>query len=72
MITVTISKATLRDFGADIHAGIHVLEALRKAGVPVLGTLLPMGVSEGVLTSHDDAMVDAIVWQWDGELENLA
>ncbi len=72
MITVTISKAVLRDFGADIHAGVHTLAKLKAAGIPVLGVLLPMGVSDGVLCSHDDAAADSVVWQWDGELENLA
>lgn len=67
MITVRIPKETLHGFGADIHAGMHTLEALRKAGVPVRGNLLPMGVSSGRLLCTDDANAADVVWAWDGE-----
>lgn len=33
-----------------IHQGLHVLERLRGAGVPVLGVLWPEGVESGVLS----------------------
>ena len=71
MITVAISKARLEAFGADVHAGIHILEKLRAAGIPVRGVLLPMGVAEGTLTMTDSDLSAELVWQWDGE-EGLA
>ena len=71
MITVTISKQRLIDFGSDIHGGMHILVKLREAGIPALGVLLPMGVSTGVLSSVDDGV--SVAYSWDGEaVEDLA
>jgi hypothetical protein len=71
VITVRISKSLLSSFGADIHVGIHTLERLRKAGIPVTGNLLPVGVGDGVLTMTNDSFTDEVIWTWDGE-ENMA
>lgn len=71
MITVRIDKSTLRNFGSDIHGGMHTLKTLQKAGIPVVGVLLPMGAANGVLTMTDDEFADEIVWTWDGG-ENMA
>lgn len=65
MITVRIPKATLHSFGADIHAGLHTLEVLKRAGIPVLGSLLPMGATNGELRMSDNGI--EAVWTWDGE-----
>lgn len=67
MITVRIPKATLHGFGADIHAALHTLETLKKAGIPVLGSLLPMGVRDGRLITIDDNDAPDVVWTWDYE-----
>jgi hypothetical protein len=67
VITVRIPKETLRGFGADIHAMLHTLEALKKAGIPVVGSLGVMGVSKGSLLMNDRELTDEIVWTWDGE-----
>ncbi len=71
MITVEISKQRLSDLGSDIHAGLHILRALCGAGIPVVGTLFPMGVTDGTLTMTDDTIADKVVYAWDGE-EGLA
>ncbi len=71
MITVEISKQRLSDMGSDIHAGLHILNALNKAGIPVVGTLFPMGVADGTLTMIDDSVLETVSYVWDGE-EQLA
>jgi hypothetical protein len=69
IITVVFKVSELKAFGADIHAGIHILEGLEKAGIPVVGQLLPLGVSTGELTMRMDT--DHVLYAWDGE-EDLA
>lgn len=44
--------------------GVEVLKKLRAAGVPVVGTLWPMGVTEGELISHIDPMFGEITFTW--------
>lgn len=70
IISVVFNARELRAFGADIHAGIHILEGLKKAGVPVVGQLLPLAVSTGELTMRMDS--ERVIYMWDGEQEELA
>ena len=72
MITVTISAARLAELGQDVHRGIFVLKCLRSNGIPAVGVLWPTGVSEGTLSVRMAAGPDAMVYEWDGEMENLA
>lgn len=67
MITVRIPRATLHSFGADIHAMLHTLETLKKAGIPARGSLGVMGVPDGRLMCIDDAAQAEVVWTWDYE-----
>lgn len=40
-------------FDNPIHQGMHVLERLRAAGIPVQGSVWPSGVDSGTLTMHE-------------------
>jgi hypothetical protein len=44
--------------------GVRALEELRAAGVPVVGDLWPMGVTEGELVCHIDPMFGEITIAW--------
>lgn len=44
--------------------GTRALEELRAAGVPVVGTIWPMGVTEGELISRIDPMFGEITFTW--------
>jgi hypothetical protein len=72
MITVTISRTRLADLGQDVHRGVFVLKCLRQHGIPALGSIWPTGVSEGTLNVRMGDGPDAMVYEWDGEMENLA
>lgn len=45
-------------FDNPIHQGMHVLDRLRSAGIPVLGTIWPIGVESGTLTTHEADLSD--------------
>lgn len=47
-----------------VLVGVRALEKLREAGVPVVGTLWPMGVTEGELVSRIDPMFGEITFTW--------
>lgn len=47
-----------------VLVGVAALAALRAANVPVVGTLWPMGVSEGELASRIDPIFGEITFTW--------
>jgi hypothetical protein len=61
-VEIRIDPARLND--QPVLIGVRALEALRSAGVPVVGTLWPMGVTEGELVSHIDPMFGEITLTW--------
>lgn len=56
MIEVSISRAKLIAFDNDVHAGMHILNRLREAGIPVVGTIGVRWVENGVLEVEDDEL----------------
>ena len=65
MIEVRIPTTKLDAFGNEVHANMHVLAALREAGVPATGVLGLRGVENGVLEIEcDDLAADEIVYRW--------
>lgn len=64
MKTITVITHPER-FENVVHRGLHTLEALREAGVPVLGTLWPEAVESGNLTVGEPDMTDgSVTWEW--------
>jgi hypothetical protein len=63
---VRIPTADLARFECHTHRGIHTVERLREAGVPVVGVLAPLGVECGVLSVEDDLATGDTVWRWVG------
>jgi hypothetical protein len=62
---VRIPEAHLARFECHTHRGIHTVERLREAGVPVVGVLAPLGVERGVLSVEtDDLATGDTVWRW--------
>lgn len=65
MIEVRIAAARLLKFDSEVHRGILVLRELREAGIPVVGSLFPLGVERGVLSvEYDEIVSDEWVWRW--------
>lgn len=65
MIEVRIAAARLLKFDSEVHRGMLVLRELRDFGVPVVGTLFPLGVERGVLSvEYDELVSDEWVWRW--------
>ena len=65
MIEVRIPAERLVRFGNEVHAGMHVLKALREAGVPAVGVLYVQGVESGVLSiEFEDLAMDEWVYRW--------
>lgn len=65
MIEVRIPAARLAKFDSEVHRGMRVLHELRDAGVPVVGTLFPMGAERGVLSvEYDELVSDEWVFRW--------
>lgn len=50
----------------DVLLGIHTLDMLREAGIPVEGVLFVRGVSSGRLTvePEDELVGDCMIWRW--------
>ena len=44
MVEVRIAAARLLKFDSEVHRGMLVLRELREAGMPVVGSLFPLGV----------------------------
>lgn len=66
-IEVRISAASLARFENEVHKGMHILQKLRDAGIPVVGVLFPLSVMSGVLeTEFDDLASDEWVFRWHG------
>jgi len=65
MIEVQIPQRVLDKFDNPVTRGMHILNALRGAGVPVVGTLWPEGVESGSLSVDlDDLAFDGRVYKW--------
>jgi hypothetical protein len=65
-IQVIVTATVFDKLANDIHRGLHVLTQLRKAGVPVLGLLWPIGVESGHLhiTVEEDLDGSNRVFTW--------
>jgi hypothetical protein len=59
--TATVKRFT----DQPILLGVFVVRQLRAAGIPVLGSLWPAGVENGVLSMRVDG--NDIVYEWEGE-----
>jgi len=65
MVEVRIPAAKLAKFDSEVHRGMLVLRELREAGVPVVGSLFPLGAERGVLSvEYDELVSDEWVWRW--------
>lgn len=65
MIEVRIAAARLLKFDSEVHRGILIVRELRDAGVPIVGSLAPLGVERGVLSvEYDELVSDEWVWRW--------
>lgn len=60
--TVTISRAKWDQLAHDIYRGIHLVEQLRAAGVPVVGAVWPSTVEHGCLVHHFTP--EELTWNW--------
>lgn len=56
----------------EVHIGIHCLQALRDDGIPVVGSLWPMGVERGSLVIERLPGELKFTWDFDDSLEDLA
>lgn len=63
-VTVSIDDATIARLAHDIHVGIYLLKQLREQGVPVLGSIWPVGVEHGSLTLAVDPVFGERTWTW--------
>ena len=64
-IEVRISKRKLKELDHEIHIANFTMNALRVAGIPVVGALFPTRVETGVLQFEDDELSGAeVVWTW--------
>lgn len=63
-IEVSLDPETLKRLDHDIHAGIYLLKQLRERGVPVIGSIWPIGVEHGTLTLSVDAVFGDRTWTW--------
>lgn len=65
MVEVRIAAARLLKFDSEVHRGMLVLRELREAGIPVVGSLFPLGVERGRLEcEYDELVSDEWVWRW--------
>lgn len=65
MVEVRIPAAKLAKFDSEVHRGMLVLRELREAGVPVVGSLFPLGAERGVLSvEYDELVSDEWVFRW--------
>lgn len=64
MTEVRIDPAVWAALGHDIHRGIYLVKQLREAGVPVVGSIWPIGVEHGSLHMATDPVFDELVWTW--------
>lgn len=62
---IRIPETDLARYECHTHRGIHTVERLREAGVPVVGVLAPLGVERGILSVEiDDLATGDTVWRW--------
>ena len=47
-----------------IMVGVHLLNDMRAAGVPVIGAVWPMGVTSGELVSVYDEVFEELTFTW--------
>lgn len=73
MIVVRFDAALLRTIKHDILHSIRMIEALKKAGVPIDGTLLFRGVTRGTMIwqVEEDIDGDSYVLSWFDDSEPL-
>ncbi len=66
MIEVTFSNDITKKFDHEIHAVVRIMDAMRKAGIPIVGTLHFRGVERGYLTwtLEEDLDDDAVLIRW--------
>lgn len=66
MIEVRIPEQVIARLDHPIHLGIHILNELRAAGVPALGSLWPQGAETGTLSVVcDDLAYGGRIYQWE-------
>ena len=64
VVVVRIPERMIARLDHDVHLGVHALNALREAGVPVIGRLSPQSVEYGRLTIEDD-LDGSRVYTWE-------
>jgi hypothetical protein len=66
IIEVRYDADALRTITNDIGHNVHVMNALREAGIPIHGVLLLRSVKTGLMTMQtvDDIDGDIYVWKW--------
>lgn len=66
MIELRIDQYQLEKATNDLIYQQHILNALRQAGVPVVGVLVIRSVSRGKLVMHieQDIDGDTFIWRW--------
>ncbi len=65
MVEIRIAAAALMRFDSEVHKGMHILSEMRRAGIPVVGVLFPLGVERGRLEiEFDDLASDEWVFRW--------
>lgn len=62
MIEVRLERRLLRSFENEVHASLKIIEALRNAGAPTIGTICLLGVRDGTLVMFNED--EQLVLQW--------
>lgn len=63
-VEVRIDPAALAKLPAEVHKGLHVLNALRDGGIPATGVIFTQGVTHGALVQYVDDMFGDHVYRW--------
>jgi len=64
---IKISTSIAEDMPSSAVFGVHVMARLREAGVPVIGSTWPVGVTYGTLAMHTEYDIsegDSLVYTW--------
>lgn len=64
MVTVEIPARELNRFDNEVLKGDYVLKKLRRAGIPVVGSIWPRGATGGLTMICSDA--GDLTFNWDG------
>jgi len=65
VIEARVTQQKLNQLDHAVHIGNYIMQQLRDAGIPVIGSLFPLSVERGTLSVRTgDLATDDLIYTW--------